>query len=259
MGLKMLSLIKIVKWVGLPLSLIYFYSMVIYPFSTGGDWAEVQKVWHSWQSFNAGVIAFIASLMALFVTGYHATAQSRAAEEQKQRDFLASRAFLPGALTELCLYLDCCYEFLKIFKEPFDVPDDTFQHASTKLPKVPLSIRDSFRDCISTGPEKGGRYLTEILSLLQVQHSRLESIAGVTNLGKRCGIDFENINHSIYDLGKIKAMVNRAFDFARGSDQLDTSSLKWEDFYSAYKGLGIIAPDKDKELFDLTKRKLSKK
>lgn len=256
----MSSLIKIIKWVGIPLSLIYFYSMVIYPFySKGGDWAEVQKVWHSWQSFNAGVIAFIASIMALIVTGYHATAQSRAAEEQKQREFLASRAFLPGAFNELCLYLECCYNFLEIFKDPFVVPDDNFRQPGTKLPKIPESIRDSFRDCISTGPEKSGKYLTEILSLLQVQHSRLELIAGDTNVGKRCSICSENIISSIYDLGEIRAMVNRAFDFARGSEQLDTSSLKWDDFYLAYKGLGIIAPANDKELEDLTKRKLSGK
>lgn len=47
----------------------YVLSMLVYP-SIVGDWNHVHSVWYTWQSLNTGVLAFVASILALNAVRY---------------------------------------------------------------------------------------------------------------------------------------------------------------------------------------------
>ena len=70
---------------------VYVYSMFINPFIEGG-WQGALKVWSAWQALNVGFLAFASSLIAFYISRYNA-------EKQRQREFVAAKAFLPEALS----------------------------------------------------------------------------------------------------------------------------------------------------------------
>lgn len=80
--------------------------MFIYPWlNLGWSWGLVEDVWDRWQGLNVGMLAFISSVTAFNIGRYNA-------EKQREREFMASKAFLPDALSGLTSYLQLalrCY------------------------------------------------------------------------------------------------------------------------------------------------------
>jgi len=87
---------KIHAAIGLIACLIFAYliCMFIVPFiKSQGSWGYVHQVWYDWQSFNVGMLAFIASCLAIYST--------QISESQKnQRNFLAAKALLALELSK---------------------------------------------------------------------------------------------------------------------------------------------------------------
>src|SRR5690606_2761353 len=89
------------------LLLPYIFFMVVWPVvESGFDWGHVQKVWHSWQALNVGMIALVSSVFALYSAHYNT-------RQQRKREHAAAVAFLPRALSELIGYFEGCAKFLK--------------------------------------------------------------------------------------------------------------------------------------------------
>ena len=92
--------IRIINWIGALILGIYLYSMVIFPLFEGNfSWKYLQSVWHSWQGLNVGILAFVSSVIALNISRYNAN-------KQRERNFIAARAFLPEAFSELTKYFN---------------------------------------------------------------------------------------------------------------------------------------------------------
>lgn len=58
------------------------------------DVKQVQSIWHHWQALNVGMLAFMSSLVTFYISKFNAN-------NQRERNFVAARAFLPEALSEL--------------------------------------------------------------------------------------------------------------------------------------------------------------
>lgn len=100
------KMIKIGNKLVLIILIAYSFSMLIYPWFKGGfSWNYVHSVWYTWQSLNVGVLAFSSSIIAFNISRYNS-------EKQRQRDFIAERALLPQALSDLCKYLEQSSEVL---------------------------------------------------------------------------------------------------------------------------------------------------
>ncbi|MFT0214077.1 hypothetical protein VQ643_15990, partial [Pseudomonas sp. F1_0610] len=56
---------------------IYILCMFIFPWIEHRSWIKVQKVWHSWQSLNVGIIALSSSLVALYVVKFSEISRRR--------------------------------------------------------------------------------------------------------------------------------------------------------------------------------------
>lgn len=218
------NLEDVVNWLGIPSVALYVYSMLIHPWIDGhGSWVHVQAVWDKWQTFNAALLAFLASLVALNI--------SRIKEEkQRERDFLASKAFLPAAFSELSLYFKASATTLERIWET--------GVAGVVAPAPPNVYRDVFKDCIRHATPEIGEYLADILVKLQIHEARLENTTQGT-----LAADRHTLISYLYSLGHLKVLIDKQYEFARGDAQFDRIAANWDDFRNAYSILGLHLED----------------
>ncbi|WP_305843401.1 hypothetical protein [Photobacterium leiognathi] len=226
--------------------LLYVFCMVIYPF-TGGDWWYVQSVWSEWQSLNTGVLAFAASIIALNAVRY-------SEEKRRQSRFVAARAFLPQALSELTKYFE---QSSLLFIEAWERSKDTNDRCKTslkyQLPDLPVHYKQVFKDCIVDAPSDVAEYLAYLLARLQVHHSRMESVYeefSEDNCMAQCEMNFIAY---LFSLAELQALTNRLFSFSRGRFEFDNSPLKYKSFDECYCGWNID-DDLLRELGEFTTR-----
>ncbi len=216
-----------------------------------GDWTYVQNVWNRWQSFNVGMLAFTSSLIAFSISKYNS-------EQQRKREFIASRAFLPEALSELTDYLELCAEVLiEAYPRAKDIDDQCDTPLKSKVPDLPPLYRRVFSDCIRHSEPDVAEYLSNILVLLQVNHSRLSTLCTEFKANTDVIQSSENIMSYVYCLGELQALINKTFEFARAKKEFDSEKLTIGNLNNAYLNLEIL--DTVDGLQAFTERMLSKK
>lgn len=235
-------------------TVVYFICMFVAPWIQGrGDWTYVQNVWDRWQSLNVGLLAFIASITALNISRFNS-------ERQRERDFLASKAFLPSALSELVDYFEVS---AVVYKEGWSAAPGGVK-PDFKLPKLPNEYKPVFQECIRHAPPDVGNYLSQILMRLQVHDARLRSYVSQGEDDSQFNFMPQQYNliSYFYHLGELQAMVNKLFYFARNIKEFEVDPITWEDFHTAYANLNIweeqirISDDFDLEIF--TKRAIAR-
>jgi hypothetical protein len=214
------------------LGALYFFSMCVAPWLISGwSWAYVQKVWWNWQSLNVGVIALASSLIALKVVAYRES-------KQRKRDFVAARAFLPHALSELCSYFKDCADVL--LEALNNVSSNEPEPIGLKIPVSPAEYRLVFSKCIAFAESDVAEYLARLVNKLQVHQSRLQGVSD--DLSKRHGRVLQRANFLEYlkCLAEMQAMVNNIFGFSRGEGVIDFGVLAWPEYRTAYFNLGHL-------------------
>ena len=206
--------------------------MFVHPWIySDGEWSSVQAVWHRWQALNVGVLAFVSSLIAFNISLY-------IAEKQRQRDFQASKAFLPDALSQITTYLKSSAKFL--VSEWSDSPKVP---VTDQLPKLSRDYKRVFQDCIRHAEPQVGDCLARVLMRLQVHTSRLNDYREQKNSANWIGPSKLTTITYLYRVGELQAWVNRLFPFARSLEALDDSPLQWADFKQAYANLDLWPDD----------------
>lgn len=205
---------------------IYFLCMIVAPWVIGGwRWGYVQDVWDRWQAVNVGILAFAASFIAFEAARYSES-------KQRKREFLATRAFLPEALSELTAYLEDCAA----------VHMAAWNNASrVTFPSPPTQYKDVFADCIRHADSDTGQQLSallsEILMWLQVHVARIEGL--MASPAHTAAMKQLNSLDGLRLVGELQAKINRLFPFARGLADLDSRPLVWDDYKNAYLNLGV--------------------
>lgn len=233
-GLKFQTYIKILNWFGWPLIVTYLASMIVIPFFRGGgDWHYVQDVWDRWQGVNVGMLALIASIIAFTISRYKI-------EDERKRNFSASRAFLPQELSELTGY---CTASMALFAEAWPRAHDSNDRCKTPLktttPDLPGGYKEVFRDCIKNAEPDVGDFLSNILMRLQIHHTRLKGLVEEFQPNSSMIVRSENITSYLLRIAEIQALINKIFDFARGQKDFEDSPLEWEDYRNALSVGGI--------------------
>jgi hypothetical protein len=159
------------KYWFLPLTIIflfYFYFMFISPLFHGGL-NGLLKVLSSWQSLNAGFLAFASSIIAFSIARYNA-------EKQREREFVAAKAFLSEALSDLSAYFEqSATLYTEAYQRASNEQDSCKTRLKSTLPILPKGYREVFRNCIHSATPDVGEHLARILSLLQIHVARLTS------------------------------------------------------------------------------------
>lgn len=162
--LKPDTFVTLLNWIGIPIVALYVGSMFVYPwFASDWTWTSVESVWDRWQSLNVGMLAFVSSIAAFNIGRYNA-------EKQREREFMAYKAFLPDALSGLTSYL---VDSANLLREGWEATQGHSFH--TALPIPPPDFKEVFRDCIRHADREVGEYLARILKRLQVHAARLAS------------------------------------------------------------------------------------
>ncbi len=235
-----------------PFSFVVCNMYVFYPaISSDWNWECVQRVWDRWQTLNASVLAFLASVIALNISKYH---------EKKQREwsFIAAKAFLPSALSELSEYFKLSANlYIEAYRELINNSSRNYAPLTSPIPKLPTNYVETFRQCINYAEPDVGLYMANILGDLQIHHARMTELNNnLANPGQML-LFKSNVMSYIYCLGKLYALVGKLFPFARGQEIFDTSPLVWDDLRNSYGLLDIEIEDIE-GLVDFTKRTIER-
>jgi hypothetical protein len=248
--LKTDTLVNVINWVGGLSVPAYVVAMLIVPIVMG-DWAYVQNVWDRWQTLNMGVLAFISSMAAFNIAKYNAN-------KQRERDFVAARALLPDALSELIGYLRAS---ARLLSEAWERVDSGALRPpapmNSTFPELPGGYKETFSRCISSAEVDVGAFLANIIVRLQIHHSRLKETHRVLSEGGSLVLTKPNLMSYFYGLGKIQALINKLYEFARGEGIFDGSNLEWEDYRNAYRNLNIEIEDID-DLVEFSQRAIKR-
>ncbi|MUK71497.1 hypothetical protein GNP76_19150 [Aliivibrio fischeri] len=228
--------------------LIYIYAMFVAPFIDGkGRWDYVHDVWYSWQALNVGMLAFGSSVIAFNISRYNA-------DKQREREFIAAKAFLPESLSELTNYFKKCTPMLvEAWNRAADKSDLCNTQLLNTLPPLPNSYRAIFSSCISTADKNVGEYLAYILTRLQIHHSRLKSLESDFSDDEGMVQIPTNILSYMYRLAELQALVNKLFGYARSTEEFNDKKITLEQLETGYNVLNIEVEDID-GLWDLTVR-----
>lgn len=244
------NFLKIGNYLCFGAAIAYFYSMLVHPFFHGG-WKNTHAVWLEWQSFNVGVLAFSASVIAFNISRYHA-------DQQRKRELIAARSFLPHALSELTAYLRECsellvqgYEFTEHQRWPENIQPDI------REPSLPSDYAQIFEKCISLSDSPLSDYLSCILMKLQVNQARLSQLANNITQPGRTVVIRANLITYIFRVGELLCLINALFPYSRGEEELAYTPLNWEAFRNAYGTLDIWV-DEYEDLQGFTMRALDR-
>lgn len=212
---------------------VYFVMMILKPwFDGGGNWSYVQEVWSHWQTLNAAMIAFTASLLAVYAAKYHE-------EMNRKRQLLAARALLPQALSDLTKYTTDMASFytesLEFWK---GMPKSTGKKPVP--PKLDMANTTAiFTKCMENAEIKVVLEMANILSRTQYLSARVEN-EYENNQPSRRPSWRGDIDHQLFELGKLQARVNRMFDYGRDlQSKLDLSEFKSKEVADGLSNLKI--------------------
>ena len=252
---------KILFILGPILFILYIISMVIIPFNEGG-WVYTLKTWQDWQSFNTGVIAIFAAIIAT-VTAINIDENVKEREEsrrsyeqqqiidQRRREFIAARAFLPNALSNITHYAQNCTVnirsvYIKGRLNTFLTLEQK-QELTDKFRKAePYELEKVFQECIKLGDEEESNQISKLLIELQVFISRMKIFEKDSDIP----ISYmrEMLIYSVYFQFKIDGF----YDFARKGQPIRSPSSNAESYYSRLSTLGdddeVISNKTDKLL-----------
>lgn len=238
------------NWLVVALSSIYVYSMLLHPWFNGG-WKYVHAVWLEWQSLNVGILAFAASVIAFNISRYQAT-------QQRRRELVAARAFLPDSLSELTQYFKECsgllltaYQFAKRHDRV------TAKALDAKPIPSPNHHKEVFSRCISLADTALAEHLSYILTCLQIHHSRISELIESQKPNSHRITIAQNVVTYIFRLGELQALINNTFNYARGEEEFSSKVLDWNSYKTAYANLGILINSVD-DLEGFTKRNLNR-
>lgn len=245
------NLVSFVNVVGGSAISAYIIAMLVYPWVHGKwSWIHVQAVWDRWQSLNVGVIAFLSSLVAFNIAGYNAN-------RQRERDFIASRAFLPSALSELISYFRAS---ARVFEKSWDSDGQGLNDIAA--PQLPEGYKSIFADCIRHASPEVGHYLSNVLVRLQIHDARVRALLHADEEFDAHIVFKDNLLTYLYRLGELQALVAILFAFARGESEFKNPRLEWEDFRNAYGNLNLwvddFVIDESRNLKAFTERQIAK-
>jgi hypothetical protein len=237
-------LVGFVNYAGIPLLMIYTFAMFIYPwFEEKGNWQNVQLVWERWQTLNAGAFAFLASLIAFNISKFNEN-------QQREREFIAAKAFLPSTLDAL---IDYYTQSAQIYCHAWNKKSTT-----ECLPALPIDYREVFSNCIRHADPIVGKYLSNILVNLQVHDARLRDILKSNSTFS----NRPNLISCFYRIAELYALTSNLFEFARGREAFNNQTLSLTDIDNAYGILKIsveeIAVNEELNLASYSRRALTR-
>ena len=272
--------------------LVYICCMFVYPYCSGGyDWDYLIWVLGYWQTLNAAMIALFSSFIAFIMMLFKLNVERENLEKERERNFTASRAFLPNVFYDLTVYCEKCAKLqMDAFRKTQKV--ERLENEMEKLKKLdhneekfkaiqvvekmldearaakldygfvnlPDSYTEVFRRCIKYANQEVSLYFSELITKLQIHNARINDL--VSNFHENSGVIYltTNLLDNLFYLGNIKVLIDRQYKFARGMSDFDNSPIIWDEYKNAYSVMNIWIEDvvdkKGGSLEEYTKKRL---
>lgn len=190
---------------------LYFISMVAYPFCISKlDWNYVLGVWDTWQTFNAAMIALLASVIALAAATY-------SENQKRERELIAANALLPEALTQLIYFCKHSTHLLNSAYENRNAPycDSNLLYVKGDFYNIPEWVSTTFHGCIITATKSDAIYMASVLAELQIIRAQLTEIHEDNNKNEELIVTPGEIISHIRKLGRFVAQIDALFPYAR--------------------------------------------
>lgn len=221
------------------------------------------STWKQWQTFNAGMVAFLAAAITATTAVYldrQATLRERRrvkeeqkrAENQIRREYLSARAFLPHSLALISSYVEECTLALTKFYTTHNsrtqiTVAERKELTSNMLSAIkPKGFEKAFQDCIKFGNEQESIAISKLLTDLQIYLSRMSELESKNNFNRSFLID--KLAYSIYFDFKISGF----YDFTRDGSDIKQPPSQVDRYYTRLNMIGdsnyFFEEGKDKAL-----------
>lgn len=203
---------------------IWFVCSGLYPYlCSGADWSAVQGVWHRWQGWNVGVMALLASGIALWATKVHERREAAAC-------YHAALLPLPQHLDALTIF---CRNTIQWLAEAADAnASGRGRVPAGPAPTVPPQT-GAFLDCVRYAPRGQRKSINRIFAGLQVHSARLRDILD------RGDMDQDFAIREMANVSVVQAHVDRLFPHVRDAMKFNTSALTEKECFSVIRLAGI--------------------
>lgn len=200
--------------------------MIVFPWIEG-DWGYVQNVWSRWQTLNAAMIAFGASLFVVYASQY-------AEREKRKHALIASRSMLPNSLStlsEVAIDLSAFHmTMLDQIKKKNGKPEN-YEFIKTDV-NAAISV---LKECMLYAPVSDVKMMAEVVSMTQYLQSRTDRVMkyGCSSLK----VISEN---ELLEIAIMKSILDRLFNYARKLDStLDVGPLQESEIINSLLNLEI--------------------
>lgn len=193
-----------------PFAIVYFGAMFIAPlFIYKFNWVDIHQVWMDWQTLNAGILAIISSVIALYSVKYQ---QIRAESKEVQ----VARAMFPDTLSELCDYTNAVS---RILIRAYELVEGKMFHTANgigiDMPLKPARHMDVISLIIKNSDDKIIYDLSIFVNKLQILHSRTNTIHSSLYLNSTQLTTKIHVLNQMVLLSEIQAYIGIFFDYSR--------------------------------------------
>lgn len=159
--------------------MIYFFSMVVYPY-VGHDFKYLHDVWYSWQTFNAAMIALLASVIALIAAFYQD-------KKQQDRNVKAARALLPEVANQMML---SSFRGASLLKEAYEKRHDVSPsfYLVGNISDASEWAMNIIKECIVYADESEIEFLVGVVGDWQKLKARFISMSADFNVKSEDGV-----------------------------------------------------------------------
>ncbi len=187
-----------------------------------------------WQTLLAGIGALVAAVFTIRKMQAQINQAAEFQKDQLRRESRAARIVLPLALSEITEYSIKCIKLLEPYA-PAKGDGPTLSSDTKPLP-LPNSIFDTMKEVARTEDAAIADSVGEIISWLQIQHSRLENLIRLVSERSTKRISRHEAQDAILDAAELYALSARLFPYARSLQPEHN-----EDFRTKLKNALIIA------------------
>ncbi|HEV2559329.1 MAG TPA: hypothetical protein VGU45_11935 [Microvirga sp.] len=185
-----------------------------------------------YQDLTGGMLALVGALATVWMIQRQIGQVENLDSRRRGDESYASRSVLPLALSTVCDYAERCAQALAAIN-----PEDRTSVRGFQPPDLPANLVEPLRECIRYSDREQAKELADLLSAMQVQHTRLRGIPA--SAFRNAIITGHTIDSRMIDTADLYARASNLFDYARRSEEGKMVSVSFADLRSSLWLMGI--------------------
>mgnify|MGYP000226982000 CR=1 FL=1 len=192
---------------------VYLLSMVVIPLfvslKENGNLNYLLSTWHSWQTFNAAILALIS-------TGVVLVCQHKMEAAKEKRKLIAAMAYLPMKMRDFQFYINSCIPYLeKAYLIAKNEETDVKGELYSLYPSEPEQYVEVLEKCIFYAPDADSHSLAEFLRSMQICFSNLSGLREELSPDSTRLVTTQTVLTNMLSIIKLSIHIERLLNFAR--------------------------------------------